>query len=80
MNCPKCEIPMEMGTAEIHGTPLGFFALGRSFQPLLFIDMKGKTNLKYYHLIPINLPIDVINVAGCLLQKRKTAILCRNSI
>jgi hypothetical protein len=41
MNCPKCEIPMEMGSVEIHGTPLGFLALGRSFQPLFFLDMKG---------------------------------------
>jgi hypothetical protein len=42
MNCPKCEIPMEMGVAEIHETLLGLLAVGRSFQPLFFTDMKGK--------------------------------------
>ena len=41
MNCPKCEMPMEMGIAEIHGTGLGFLAVGLSFQPLFFTDMKG---------------------------------------
>ncbi len=41
MNCPKCEMPMEMGTVEIHGAPLGILFSERSFQPLFFRDMKG---------------------------------------
>ena len=41
MNCPSCGKTAEPGTAQVHGTGLGFMFTGFSFQPLFFKNAEG---------------------------------------